>query len=366
MATLIDAHIRRHVVDARISLHLTPEKPIAVLFGPSGAGKTTVLRCLAGLDRPDRDSDITFNGEPWFDRRALVSVRRRNIGFLFQDHALFPHMTVEDNVGYGLPRWNRSDRARRVAEVLTLVRAEHLLKQRAKSLSGGEAQRVALARALAPSPQLLLLDEPLSALDSPTRAALRHELRAIIAEVGTPTLLVTHDRTEALALGDHIVVMNNGTVIQEGTVSEVFHAPKSRAVASVVGTENVLAARVTEVSDGVVTVDAGGMTLAAIHYGRLDIGAQVYACIRAEEVSILAAQHTLASASPRNQVTAVVTSLVPEGPLVRATLAASVPAPPVMTLTALITKHAISEMNLMAGSTVTAAVKAPGVHLITI
>ncbi|HEY6101122.1 MAG TPA: ABC transporter ATP-binding protein, partial [Anaeromyxobacter sp.] len=218
--------------------------PVTVLFGPSGAGKTTVLRALAGLDRPD-EGTIRFAGETWFDGAsgAFLPPQRRAVGLLFQEYALFPHLRVEGNVGYGLRRLGRAARAARVRELAARLRIEALLHRRPAELSGGQRQRVALARALAPSPRLLLLDEPLSALDEPSRAELRGELRRTLEASGVPAIVVTHDRVEALALGDRMMVMVDGAVRQYGRVHEVFGAPADVEVARVVGTENVLPVR---------------------------------------------------------------------------------------------------------------------------
>src|SRR5438552_11070092 len=180
---------------------------ITVLFGPSGSGKTTVLRCLAGLDRPDR-GHIRFEGETWFDaaRGIFLSPQRRGIGYLSQEYALFPHLTVARNIAFGLGDLDASPRQQHVHKMLGLLGLAGLESRWPRQLSGGEQQRVALARALVRQPRLLLLDEPLAALDAPTREHLRRELRRLLAELQVPTVLVAHDRIEALALGDTVVL----------------------------------------------------------------------------------------------------------------------------------------------------------------
>jgi len=205
---------------------------IVALLGPSGCGKTTTLRLIAGFEQPDGGS-IAILGE---DITRLPPYRR-DIGLVFQDYALFPHLTVADNIEYGLrQRGIASDvRAKRRAELLRLVRLEGLDSRRSAALSGGQQQRVALARALAISPKLLLLDEPLSNLDAKLRETLRTELRDILGAVGTTTLIVTHDQSEAMGLADRIAVMNKGRIEQVGTAREIYEEPATRFVAEFIG-----------------------------------------------------------------------------------------------------------------------------------
>ncbi|MFT3914978.1 MAG: ABC transporter ATP-binding protein [Anaeromyxobacteraceae bacterium] len=329
--------------------------PVTVLFGPSGSGKTTVLRALAGLDRPDA-GEITFAGETWYSaaRRVHVSPQRRGLGFLFQEYALFPHLTVAANVGYGLHRLPRPEREARVAELARRLGVEELLHRRPAELSGGQRQRVALARALAPRPRLLLLDEPLSALDAPSREALRGELRHLLESSGVPAVVVTHDRAEALALGDRLVVLVDGTVRQVGPVHEVFSAPVDAEVARVVGTENVLPARAVRREEGLLVVRAGEAELVGVDPG----GAfdEAYACVRAEDVVIL--PDIGAAISARNALAGVVAARRDEGPLVRLTLDCGV------TLVALVTRASADRMGLVPGRPVTAAVKTPAVRIV--
>jgi molybdate transport system ATP-binding protein len=341
-------------IRARVEAALGPGE-VLVLFGPSGSGKTTVLRAVAGLDRPDA-GHVRFGGETWFDGAAGVHVppQLRGVGLLFQDFALFPHLTVEANVAYGLGRLPRAEREARVAETARLLRIGDLLARRPAQLSGGERQRVALARALAPRPRLLLLDEPLSALDAPTREELRGELRGLLHHLGIPSVLVTHDRIEALALGDRIAVIAGGAVRQTGRVDEVLGAPADLAVARVVGTENVLPARILSRHEGLVSVEVGSARLLALDPGGLD--GEAFACIRAEEVLLERAPGSAASA--RNRLPATVSGLVGEGPLVRVTLDAG------FRLVALVTRPGAAELGLAPGAKVLALVKAPAVRIV--
>ena len=211
-----------------VSLSIAAET--VALVGPSGAGKTTVLRAIAGLRRPDRGR-IALGGRVWFDAAAKVDLppERRSVGLVFQEYALFPHMTVQANVAFG----GASDA--RVRELLDRVQMAHLAGERPGGLSGGERQRVAVARALARNPQVLLLDEPLSALDAHTRTAVRGELQDVLGALALPTLLVTHDFRDAAALADRIGVIVDGRLRQEGTAAELVAHPADAFVASFTG-----------------------------------------------------------------------------------------------------------------------------------
>ncbi|MCX7700330.1 MAG: ABC transporter ATP-binding protein, partial [Gemmataceae bacterium] len=268
---------------------------VAVLFGPSGCGKTTVLRCLAGLERPD-EGRIDFRDETWFDAASgcHLSPQRRDIGYLFQDYALFPHLTVWDNVAYGLRGIPASERRQRVESVLELLGLRGLDHRYPRQLSGGEQQRVALARVLVRRPRLLLLDEPLSAVDGPTRDRLRSELRGWLSRFGVPVILVTHDRVEAASLADRLLVLHQGRVIQSGDPIEVFSQPISPDVARVVGIETVLAGEVVETADesgdGGATVAIGPVRLRSSRCTRLrrpsSVPIRVHVAIRAEAVGL--------------------------------------------------------------------------------
>jgi molybdate transport system ATP-binding protein len=345
---------RGPVVSARASWSLE-SAPVTVLFGPSGSGKTTVLRALAGLDRPD-DGAITFAGETWFDaaRGVHVPPQARGVGLLFQEYALFPHLSVAANIAYGLRRLPRHVRESRVDEMAQRFAVADLAARRPGQLSGGQRQRVALARALAPRPRLLLLDEPLSALDAPTRETLRGELRRLLEHAGVPAVVVTHDRTEALALGDRLAVLIDGVVRQVGPVHEVFSTPLDAEVARGVGTENVVPARLVGRIDGLVKVRAGEAELTAVDPGGIDD--EVFACIRAEEVVLEPAEGGLTSA--RNALRGTVASLAVEGPLVRVSLECG------FRLVALVTRPAAAQLGLAAGRPLTALVKAQAIRLV--
>ncbi len=211
-----------------------------VLLGPSGCGKTTMLRIIAGLELPDTGGKVLFDGKDM----TSVPIERRNVGMVFQSYALFPNMTVADNIAYGLKIRGvaRSERATRVAELVALTNITGLENRRIDQLSGGQRQRVALARAVAIRPGILLLDEPLTALDAALRDRLRSELNRLLRALGITTIYVTHDQAEAMELGDRIVVMRKGAIAQIGTPREVYFAPKDRFVAEFIGAANIVEA----------------------------------------------------------------------------------------------------------------------------
>jgi len=271
------------------------------LVGPSGCGKTTTLRLIAGFEEPTAGT-VRFSGESV----AGVPPEDRDVGVVFQNYALFPHMTVGENVGYGLNFADPpegSTRDERVAELLELVDLPDAADREPESLSGGQQQRVAMARALAPGPDLLLLDEPMSALDAQLRERLRVQVRKIQSELGITTVYVTHDQEEALAISDRVAVMRDGTPEQVAPPRTVYREPSTRFVAEFVGDNNVFAGRVVDVEDGeeasdgnettdgdarIVAVDAGGETLRVALDGAADVavGDRLTFCVRPEYLRI--------------------------------------------------------------------------------
>lgn len=325
---------------------------VTTLFGPSGCGKTTILRCLAGLDRPSAGT-IASGRNVWFDSTSQVclSPQQRDVGFLFQDYALFPHLTIAENVGFGL---RPDQRSASVAELMSTFDLTGLERRLPDQISGGQQQRVALARVLARRPRLLLLDEPLSALDAVLREQLRTQLRRQLAVFQIPVVLVTHDRTEAIALSDELIVMESGRIRQTGTVEEVISRPNDLSVARIVGVETVVLGTILSVQDGLATVQVGSATLLAV--APTDSSKTVHVCIRGEDVAIQ--KGPVGETSVRNRLPAVILSLIPEGPLVRVHMDCG------FELTALVTRPACDELQLRPGDRVTASLKAPAIHLI--
>ncbi|HLY30062.1 MAG TPA: ATP-binding cassette domain-containing protein [Ktedonobacterales bacterium] len=279
---------------------------LTALLGPSGAGKSLTLQAIAGLT-PVASGAITLNGVALVDTKRGIATpaRLRRISYVPQSYALFPHLSVAGNIAYGLPPeqggaswrgWLKSEmrerRAKRIAELLRLVRLPGFEARHPSQLSGGEAQRVALARALAAEPVALLLDEPLSALDAPTREAIRDDLRAIIAASGVPTVLVTHDLAEARALADHLVALCDGYVVAEGSLAEALASPPTSSAARLFAWENILPVAHVERGNGTgwhVTLTSGQkFTLPATPTMDVAQGTRLALAMRAERLEVRA------------------------------------------------------------------------------
>ena len=252
------------------------------LLGPSGCGKTTVLRMVAGFETPS-------SGAIRLDSKDLVGLKpnQRNIGMMFQAYALFPNLTVAQNVGFGLKiaGMNRADIDKRVAEMLKLIGLPTLADRYPNQLSGGQQQRVAIARALAVQPRVLLLDEPLSALDAKIRVSLREEMRSIQKKMGITTIFVTHDQEEALSMSDRVVVMHQGIADQVGTPFEIYNRPTTRFVAEFVGTLSLFEARVTDAAKGIAEMAGTKVAGLSLPSSTVD-GATISLGLRPEAVSL--------------------------------------------------------------------------------
>jgi putative spermidine/putrescine transport system ATP-binding protein len=258
-----------------------------VFLGPSGCGKTTMLRIIAGLESPDAGGRVLFNDADVTD----VPIERRNVGMVFQSYALFPNMSVADNIGYGLKirGIDRKERQARVAELLALTGIEGLEHRRIDQLSGGQRQRVALARAVAVRPSVLLLDEPLTALDAALRERLRSELDRLLRTLGITTIYVTHDQAEAMVLADRVVVMRKGAIAQIGSPREIYFAPANRFVAEFIGAANIVEA---SAANGVLTLPGGQLKIS----DDTATGA-VVAMIRPESIAVVAPEGAILSGS---------------------------------------------------------------------
>jgi molybdate transport system ATP-binding protein len=315
--TVLRAAIRKRFASAEHEFSLDVEfsagPGFTILFGPSGAGKTTVLDCVAGLATPDAGR-ISIGKRILFDAKTLdekpsvkVSVSQRKVGYVLQDLALFPHLTAEQNTEYGLAHLPRTARKQRVTAMLCEFRIDHLCRQLPAKISGGERQRVALARALVTDPCLLLLDEPLSGLDAATKARIMDDLRGWNRVHRTPILYVTHSRDEVMALGEHVLVMDRGRIIAQGTPHEVLGAPVQETVAQLAGFENIFDATVESVHQDRGTMmcraiarspagGKGGSLLLETPLIRAEPGSQLRVGIRAGDILLAIANPTGLSA----------------------------------------------------------------------
>jgi molybdate transport system ATP-binding protein len=332
--------VRRGALDLDVAVDVADGEVLAVL-GPNGAGKSTLLRVLAGLLPPDAGSVVLDRDETW-DGDRHVPAHQRALGMVFQDHLLFPHLTITENIAFGLrSRGVRKGESRVAAQAwLARVGLDGLGDRRPGQLSGGQAQRAALARALVGDPRVLLLDEPLSALDARTRLTVRAELRRHLAAFTGSTVLVTHDPVDAMALADRVVVVEDGRVVQEGTPAEVSRHPRTDYVARLVGL-SLLPGTGTGTT---VRLDGGG-TVAVAEAAE----GPVFAAIRPESVALYLARP---EGSPRNVWPVTLVGVTPHGATVRCELAGEVP------LIADVTATAFAELGLVPGTEMWATVKA--------
>jgi len=350
----VAVHGRAGGLDLDLELEIEPGRCVA-LAGPSGAGKTTALRVIAGLIRPQRGA-IRCAGTAWLDTNRGIDLPpdRRRCGLMFQEYALFEHMRAWQNVAFGLESASRRGRRQAADAQLERFGILELANARPRELSGGERQRVALARALASDPQALLLDEPLSALDSRSRTRAARELATTFGELGVPTVLVTHDFGEAALLADRIAVMESGHVVQEGSAEELSARPRSSAVADLTGAV-VLFGSATRRSDGLtaVALDHGG-TVMSVDPGSGPTAISVHPW----EIELEPADHDH-TGSAQNRLPAEVTTITRVGGRVRVGLAAS------QGLTADVTPRAIDSLGLSPGSRVTAVWKAAATRVVS-
>jgi len=336
------------------ALDITPGE-VTVVIGPNGSGKTTLLLCLALLMKPSTGA-VLYSGEPVNDERQALKLRRR-CAVVFQEPLLL-NTTVMENVFLGLKLRGavKEEAKRRSEKWLGRFGVRHLAKRSARTLSSGEAKRVSLARAFALEPEVLYLDEPFAALDSPTRQALIEDFEKVRREAGITTVMVTHDRNEALALADRVAVLIGGRIRQFGGPEEVFSYPVDEEVAAFVEAGNILRGRVISNTEGLAVIETGGKEIEAV--SDIPSGIIVTACLGYEEVTLTLPGTDSSPTSARNRFRGRVTKLFPAGSQVRVTIDCGFP------LIALITRRSKEGMGLAEGQEVLATFKASTVHLI--
>ena len=334
---------------------------VTIVFGESGSGKTTLLRCVAGLTEPD-DGRIAIGDRVLFERTAGIGVEpaHRRVGFVFQHLALFPHLTTAENIEYGLTRLPPAERRERTAAIAASFRIGHVLDRRPGKISGGERQRVGLARSLVTDPEILLLDEPLSALDHVTQSRIIADLRQWNDARGIPILYVTHSQREVFALGDRALVLEDGRIVADGTPHQVMETPSRESVAQLSGFENILDAEVVRrrPEAGVMTARLSGTAVdLETPISSADLGSLVRVAIRAGDIIVATERpHGL---SARNVVRGAIASLSRQGALVRAEVRIGVPVEVHLTPTA------TQELDLVEGVEVWLVIKTHSCYLVS-
>lgn len=331
---------------------IVEKNEVLVVVGPNGAGKSTLLQVVAGLKKPTRGS-VNFSENPDLSDLAY----RRRISTVYQSPLLLSG-SVESNIASGLKFRGLKDAEirRRIDLWMDQLHISHLAKRRSTSLSGGEAQRVSLARAFCLETELILMDEPFSALDTPTQQELLRDLREIFSRTSQTCIYVTHDLEEGLAIGDRLAVLFKGQLHQLNKVSQVFYHPNTPEVAAFIGVENIIPGKVEKKLEDLVQVRANGALFDVVSI--LSPGTPVFVCLRPEDITLYNTDEELKPSSARNRLTCRVTQLIQRGPLTRVHLEAGFP------LTALVTRPSAREMDLQVGKEVVAVFKSTVIHLI--
>jgi molybdate transport system ATP-binding protein len=334
----------------------------AILFGASGSGKTTTLKSISGIVRPDAGR-ISINDEVLFDseQRIDLAIRRRGVGYVFQDLALFPHLTALANVEFGMSHLPHSDRRRLAEAMMEALHITHTARRKPREISGGEAQRIALARALSCKPRILLLDEPLSAIDEATKLGIISDLKSINREMRLPILYVTHNREEAVSLGERVIVLERGRVVARGLPIEVFGAPITTSVARLTGVENIFTGRVVGKSEagGTMTVeisDGSGLCRVDVPFGNQAQGEHVTVAVPSGD--ILLATEEPRSTSLRNRLHGRISAIGDKVNRTVVTVQAGV------TWNASVTRQAVQELGLSEGQEVWLAFKTHSCYLL--
>ncbi len=323
------------------------------VLGPSGAGKTVILEAIAGLHRPDSGS-VLVRGEDLCNKPP----EKRKISLVYQDYSLFPHMTVFDNVAFGLKmqKCPKSEIRMKVDDILDRFNISHLRDRHPLTMSGGEQQRVALARSLVVNPKILLLDEPLSALDPLTHEKFIRDLRSLHKEQGLTIVHVSHSRQEALSLANNVAVIIDGRLVQEDTVEGVFNRPSTEEVGRFVGIENIFRGRVNRNDDSLINVDVCGVNISAV--GNYPDGTEVNLFIRGEDIMLFQTDGAVTSA--RNTLEGEITDSFHVGAVVRVNVDCGIP------VSVLVTRQSSEEMNLIRGKKVIVRFKATAVHAVPV
>ncbi|HEX7998619.1 MAG TPA: ATP-binding cassette domain-containing protein [Pyrinomonadaceae bacterium] len=359
-----DEDASSHDARTKFKLDVEFEAPagISILFGASGSGKTTTIKSIAGIVQPD-SGRISINGHTLFDSEQRINkpIRERGVGLVFQNLALFPHMSAIANVEFAVSARSRQERRERALELMRRLHISHTAERRPSDISGGEAQRVALARALASSPRLLLLDEPLSAIDETTRRNIITDLKMINRELRVPVIYVTHNRDEAIMLGDYLIAYERGRIVAAGEPVEIFGGPVAASVARLTGVENIFEGVVQHrnIPAGTMTVlvaDNSGSCELEIPLGKETEGQNVRVAIRAGD--ILLATDELRSTSARNMLSGRITMIEERGAQCLVRIESGV------SWAASVTRQAVAELGLARDRKIWMAIKTHSCYLL--
>ncbi|MFQ5543708.1 MAG: ABC transporter ATP-binding protein [Nitrospiria bacterium] len=327
---------------------------LTIILGPSGSGKSTFLHCLVGIETPS-SGFIRYGKSQWYDSEKKISLppQERSASLLFQDYPLFPHLSVLNNIIFGIKNRSRKERLKQGRNWLERVQLKDKENYYPNELSGGEKQRVALAQMFASRPQLIILDEPFSALDQVMRTDLRIKVRAWIEEAKCTAIIVTHHLTEALALGDYLIILSAGKVLQKGSPMEIFNHPSHASVAKIMGVENLLPGVAIASEKGLITLDFGKGRL--VGPGSARPGQKCFAAIRSEEVILK--KRYLSGSSIRNHLSGVIQAIYPFGFQVEVIIDCG------FLLRARIPQQLVQDLQLKLGTQITAVIKAPTIHM---
>ena len=345
-----------------LDIAFTAHPGVTILFGASGSGKTTTLKSIAGILRPDAGR-IRIGEQVLFDSERAIDlpIRRRGVGYVFQNLALFPHLSARANVEFGMTHLAKGERRERAMDLLRAFHVAHTAERQPRQISGGEAQRIAFARALASGPRLLLLDEPLSAIDETTKLAIISDLKALNRELRLPIIYVTHSREEAMTLGERVLVFERGRIVAEGEPLEVFNAPVRASVARLTGVENIFPGRILahDKAGGTMTVeitDTEGACQVEVPFGREAVGDEVKVAVPSGDILLALAEPQGTSA--RNRLRGHITTIEDKGTRTVAGITSGV------VWRASLTRQAVNELDLRPGKEVWLAFKTHSCYLL--
>lgn len=349
----------------RLAPKFSTDVGMTVFLGPSASGKTATLKCVAGLLQPDSGT-IELNGDTFYDSASRVNLapRKRRVGYVFQDLALFPHLTVADNIVFGIRGSTRWAKRSMIEDMLKLMRLDQLYNCYPHQLSGGQRQRVALARALVIEPQVLLLDEPFTALDNAVREKLRSDIARIQASYDVPMILVTHDMEEAFEMAQQLVIFDRGRVLQVGDRDEVFYRPRNKTVARFVGSKNIYSGKLVGLDGGQARVATENFEVVCSASNGFSVGQEVEFCIRPEEVMIVRPDRQLSPGLVENVFSGNIVEAVHSGPTFSTKVRLPNSSNPDYDFAIKLPSHAYNRLRLSVGSPISISLKKSALHLL--